>query len=68
MPGQHNILGTLCILLGILLFAIVAGTWVFQLLLLFIAYQSLNYGLALKGLPPASYYVKRWLNENMRGF
>lgn len=66
MQTQNNILGTLCIIFGALLFFTVSNILLFQLFVTFISYKIVDYGLSLRGQPPISYYVKRWLG--MQGF
>ena len=66
MKTQNNILGTLCIIFGVLLFLAVSNVMLFQLFMAFIAYKIIDYGMALRGQPPISFYIRRWLN--MQGF
>ena len=59
MATGNDILGTLCIALGALLFFMVSGFWLFQLSMAVMAYYIINYGLALRGRPPLSYYIRK---------
>lgn len=61
MQTQNTILGTLCIIFGALLLFAVSNVMLLQLLGAYIAYKIIDYGLALNGLPPISYYIRRWL-------
>lgn len=62
MHTQNDILGTLCIIFGSLLFFAVSNAMLLQLFMAFIAYKIIDYGMVLRGQPPILYYVKRWLN------
>ena len=59
---NSNTLGTLYIVFGSLLFLSVAGFWLFKVALAFAAYHIVNYGLALRGMPPLAFYVMRWFS------
>lgn len=62
MHTQNDILGTLCIIFGTLLFFAVSNAMLFKLLGAYIAYRIIDYGMTLRNQPPISYYIRRWFN------
>lgn len=64
MRTQNDILGTLCIIFGCLLFFAVSNVMLLQLIGIYIAYKIIDYGLSLQGKPPLLHYVRRLLNEH----
>lgn len=57
-----HMLGALYIAFGVLLFLSIAGFWLFKVALAFAAFHIINYGLALRGMPPLTFYLVRWFS------
>ncbi len=63
MRVQNTALGTLCIVLGSLLFILSAGQWMIQFALAILSLYIINYGLKLRGMPPLTFLVLRWFDR-----
>ena len=60
---NNRSLGNLYIVLGLLLFYMVAGKWMMDVAIALFALYAINYGLILRGMSPLSFTLMRWFDQ-----
>lgn len=60
---DNNAQGMLYIILGILLFLLFAGQWMFQLAMILLAIYLISKGLAIRGMPGMRVFIIRCLDK-----
>jgi hypothetical protein len=60
----NHLIGTLCIISGVLIILFVLGDLFFRLIVTFMALGLINYGLRLRGLPPLQVLIPLLIARN----